>query len=103
MSRADRAKQFMPFAALRGYDQVVKERERIVCEKEDLAEERIEQLSKTVSVLKKGDMVKAKYYKIDAYETISGVVTVIDTTMRYLKVIKTLIPFDDLYQIEIIE
>ena len=100
---SDRAKQFMPFSALKGYDQAVRERERIVSEKEELTDERIENLSKMVSKIKKGDIVKVTYYKTDAYVKLSGAVTMMDLTMRYIKIIKTIIPFDDLYEIEITE
>lgn len=103
MSRSDRAKQFMPFAALRGYDNVVKEKERIVCEKKELTDEQIENLNNIVSVLKKGDVVKIVYYKVDAYVTITGVITSIDTVMRYISVIKTKIDFLDILSIDILE
>ena len=38
MSREDRAKQFMPFAALRGYEDALREREKIVVEKIELSD-----------------------------------------------------------------
>ncbi len=103
MSREDRARQFMPFAALKGYDDAVKEKERVVCEKDELTEERIEKLSQTVAKITKGVVVKVKYYKTDSYVTEVGTVTAIDFTMRYLKIIKTTILFDDLYEIEIVK
>ena len=100
MSRAERAKQFMPFAALRGYDDVVKQKERLTCDKRELTEEQIVELSKTVSEIKKGDIVKVTYYKLDAYYTLIGAVTAIDLTLKYIAIIKTVIPFDDILNIE---
>ena len=35
MSRKDRAKQFMPFAALKGYEEALREKEREVAEREE--------------------------------------------------------------------
>ena len=39
MSREERAKQFMPFAALKGYEEALREKEREVAERE--AEEKL--------------------------------------------------------------
>jgi len=44
MSREERAKQFMPFAALKGYEEALREKERKVAErevKEQLSEEEL--------------------------------------------------------------
>lgn len=35
MSREERAKQFMPFAALKGYEEALREKERQVAEREE--------------------------------------------------------------------
>lgn len=35
MSREERAKQFMPFAALKGYEEALREKEREVTEREE--------------------------------------------------------------------
>ena len=39
MSPAERAKQFMPFAALKGYEEALRQKEKIVVEKIELSEE----------------------------------------------------------------
>ncbi len=44
MSREERAKQFMPFAALKGYEEALREKERQVAErekKEQLSDEEV--------------------------------------------------------------
>lgn len=35
MSREERAKQFMPFAALKGYEEALREKERLIAQKEE--------------------------------------------------------------------
>ena len=40
MSQADRAKQFMPFSALKGFEEALREKEKLVVEKICLSEER---------------------------------------------------------------
>ena len=46
MPREERAKQFMPFAALRGYEIALKEREKIVVPKMELSEDMREELDR---------------------------------------------------------
>ena len=48
----DRAKQFMPFASLRGFDQMVKEKEKVLIEKRELSEGESRELSEKLSSLK---------------------------------------------------
>lgn len=98
--RADRAKQFMPFAALTGFDLLVKERERIIEPRRERSEEENEILTKKVMSLKKGSFVKIRYYRKDAYEFIEGRIMQIDEVFRTLTVTKTKISFDDIFCIE---
>ncbi len=100
--KASRAKQFMPFAALTGYYDLVKERERIVEPRRERSEEENRELSQKVSKIRKGCTVKIKYYYVNAYEIIEGYVSQIDFTMRYLKINKTEIHFDDIYNVMIL-
>ena len=86
---ADRAVQFAPFAALKGYYECVKLQERITEPRKE-------------NKLRAGITVKIRYYDIDAYTNIEGVVTEINLPYRRLKVIKTTIPFDDIYTIEML-
>ena len=101
MPVSERAKQFMPFAALHGYYDLVKRKEEKPSERE--AEERAEKLSEAAEKIKKGDFVKVRYYAVDRYRISEGAVTEIDKTMRYIKIIKTRIPFEDIADIEITE
>ena len=99
---ADRAMQFAPFAALKGYYECVRMQERITEPKKELSEDEAEALSSTLNKLKVGTTVKIRYYDIDAYTNIEGVVTEVNTPYRRLKVVKTVIPFDDIYTIELL-
>lgn len=100
MSRSDRAKQFMPFAALRGYEQMVKNCKVIPCEKKELTEEQAQNLSDKVSKIKKGDIVKVQYYKDNGYTFIEGIVTFIDFAIKKISIIKTEISFNEIISIE---
>ncbi len=96
----DRARQFMPFAALRGYYDLVRMQERRVEPRHELTEEEARELSTRVVCLRKGDMVRVVYYNVDAYEELTGVLTGVDTTFRTLTVVRRKIAFDDIRSIE---
>lgn len=99
--RNDPAKQFMPFAALVGFDSMVREREKIIMPQKELSEEENELLSQKMSDLRKGMFVKIRYYRKDAYEFIEGRVMRIDTVFRTITVTKTTISFDDISKITV--
>ena len=99
MSRAERARQFMPFAALRGFEELIREQERVTSPKRELSEEEGERLSARLSALRRGDMVRVVYYKEDSYVSTEGIVSEVDFIERKLRVVKTYIPFDDVWEI----
>lgn len=44
-------------------------------------------------------MVSVTYYNVDAYETIKGLISNFDDTFRKLTIVKTVIPFDDILDV----
>lgn len=103
MSKMERAKQFMPFAALRGYDKMVHKKESVPMPKKELTEEEAEKLNCIVGEIKKGDMVEIEYYLTDRYVVKEGIVTAIDKTLKTITVVKTKILFDDLLNVKKME
>ena len=97
--KLDRAKQFMPFAALRGYYDLIRQCEKIKEPKRELSHSEADILSDKINKLQKGMLINLKYYDIDGYRTISGYVSCIDKDFRFLTVIKTKINFDDIIEI----
>lgn len=100
MSREDRAKQFMPFAALKGYPDALRKKEKIVVEKQELSDEYKEELDFKLRQIQKNDMVKVIYYCKNEYLQVTGKVSRIDETAKVLKIVNTKINFDDLYEIK---
>lgn len=96
MSRAERARQFMPFAALRGFEDLIREQTKEISPKRELSEEQAERLSARLSHLERGMLVKVIYYAQDGYVTLHGMVSDVDLPMRTLTVVKTKIRIDDL-------
>lgn len=94
--RANRAQQFMPFAALRGYYDLIRERERVVEPKRDLTEEEALALSHAFSQVERRKMAEVTYHDGEGYVTLRGMVTDIDEAGRVLTIVRTHIPFDDI-------
>ena len=104
-----RAKQFMPFAALKGYYEVINDRQTIREDKKELSDDECKVLSEKLTHVKKGSMVKVTYYQYGSnekshekkgrYVTVEGMVWDIDEVSRVLTVVRTKIMFDDILDI----
>ena len=101
MSREDRAKQFMPFAALKGYPDALRKKEKIVVPKAELSDEYKEELDGRLKMVHKNDVITVVYFYKNEYLKLTGMVSRIDETARILKIINTKISFEDIYDIEI--
>ena len=101
-AHAQRARQFMPFAALTGYYDLIRACERITEPKSVLAPDEAQRISSILEGLVVGDIVRVEYYQRDAYQTVEGTVSRIDATYHTLTIVKTIIPMRDIRNIEII-
>lgn len=90
----DRACQFLPFAALTGFYDLIRARERTSQPFHELAEDEAEALSRKMAWVKKGTMVDICFYDRDAYVHRKGMVSRIDEVERAIWVVKERIPFD---------
>lgn len=99
---SDRARQFLPFDALKGFKDLIKEVERVKVNKKELTEENIEKLSKTILSLEKGMMVRVIYFEQDEYLKLEGIVSKIDITNRFIMIVKKRISLDDIFEIEVV-
>ena len=102
MSREERAKQFMPFAALKGYPDALRKKEKIIVPKMELSEEYEEELDRRLRQVRKNDIVTAVYFHRGEYLKMTGMVSRIDATARVLKIVNTKIAFGDLYDIHVV-
>ena len=101
MDRAARAKQFMPFDALKGFREALEEKERIKVAKRELSEEEKEALDKILNTIRKKDIILVEYFQEGEYTEKTGMVSGIDTMTRMLEVVHTRIPFDDITRLEV--
>lgn len=99
MDRADRAKQFMPFDALKGFREALEEKERIVVPKRELSEEQKEELDFKLRQVRKKDIVTVEYFHDGEYVQVTGMVSGIDEAGRVLKIVNTKIETGDIVEL----
>lgn len=99
MTTAERAKQFMPFAALKGLPDALAAREKITVPKIELSEEMADELNRKMQKLVKGQIASIVYFHQSEYVKITGMVARIDKTCRVLQIVNAKIPFDDIVEI----
>lgn len=99
MSGQERAKQFMPFAALKGYEAALREKEKTVVPKLELSEDYREELDYKLRQVREGIMISVVYFCKGEYLKLTGMVSRIDKTAKVLKVVNTKIRFEDIYEI----
>lgn len=97
---ADRARQFMPFAALKGYEAMAHGREFAAIPKHELTAEEARAFSDTVSELAKGDVVRVTWYDQGAHRVTEGPVAYKDESLRTIRVGTADIAFADIESIE---
>ena len=105
MTREQRAKQFMPFDAMKGLQEALRDREerhtRVA--KHDISEEDQEANSIVLSKISNGTKVEINYYCHFHDVVKSGTITGISYAYRFLKMDGEKIFFDDIYNITIID
>lgn len=95
----DRAKQFMPFAALKSLPEALAAKEKIIVPRVELSEEMAEVLDRRMHALTKGQIASVVHFHMDEYIKTTGVVSRIDETCRLLQIVNTKIAFDDILEI----
>ena len=99
MTRAARAKQFLPFSALNGLDERIVQQEFVPEDRRILGEDAQAELDSVLRQLHTGDTVTATYYHNRRYDVFTGPVIKMDTLRRTLLVGQRVIHLDDLYSL----
>ena len=96
-----RAKQFMPFDALRGLKEAIAAKEKVPTPRRYLTESRIEEINGTLNCLQKGQIVTVVYY--GAYEQdylqLTGPVSRVDPYWHFLQIGSTVIDFPEIFEL----
>ena len=78
MPVSERAKQFMPFAALKGFSEALLEKEKVIVPEKELSEDMYAELDRNYHRLEIGKRAEVVYYKEYEYVKMSGIVSRID-------------------------
>lgn len=96
---SDRARQFAPFSALKGFHELIKQKERVITVKKELSEDDLLILSEKMMQVKKGEMVKIVHFCEGEYVSTEGIVTDIDLVYHTITIVKRKIRFSDIIDI----
>ncbi len=104
MNRSDRAKQFMPFDAMKGLKEALREREErhSRVDKRILSDENIQKISNQLQRLSVGDCISVTCYRGFHEIVLPGKLTQIDFAFKFIYVNDEKILFDDIYDIKIL-
>ena len=102
-SKEERARQFLPFDALKGFKKAIKDKERVIVKKKELAEDAIESLNEKLNNLRIGIIISVINYENGQYIKTTGVLSKIDLINQYISVIMEKIYFSNIYDIDIDE
>ena len=96
----NRAKEFMPFDALKGFKEALKKVEKIKEDKKELSEDIFSELNDKVKTLKKGDYVILEHFNDMDYIKTKGIVKKVDYINKVIYVDNSKIFFDDIIYID---
>lgn len=100
MSNVGRAKQFAPFAALKGHEMELAKKREVIEERIELAEDEAEYINEVLGNLNVGDEVQITHYNRNEYVTTFGSVEKIYIYEAALQIKSKKIAFKDIYRIE---
>lgn len=99
LSRIERAKQFLPFDAVKGLQFALREKENLCMSKVELSDGQIENISNLLRVIKIGDIIEVVYYVKKQYKKIQGKVTKISNVKKSIVIDDVEIFFIDIFSI----
>nr|MBQ4458682.1 YolD-like family protein [Clostridia bacterium] len=99
MPLSQRAKLFQPFAALRGFEELIREQENAYDEMPELSDDQYEDLNYAVSSIRIGDDVTVKYFRNYHIRSVFGSVTKLELQKREIWIDRKRIAFEELIEI----
>lgn len=103
MSLNDRAKIFLPFAALKGYEELIEEKNRKEIQKIELSQDALEELDEKLHYIQEHLPLNLSivYFDSNAYQTITGECTRLDIERNEITIKDISIALQNIYDIEI--
>ena len=105
MSNVDRAKQFLPFDALKGLREELESREEKMSRvpRHSHSDEQMEEISNIIARLKRGSQIIMTFYRTGHYYELQGTVLDVNVIYHYIIVGEERIFFEDIYSLSIAE
>lgn len=103
MPISERAKQFLPFAAVKGLPEALAKKEKVPVSRVEISEEMAMALNEKIHLMKHGETVTVTYFDSDAYVHLTGTVMRVDSIFRTLQIDDMAIEMDDIIEIDIKE
>ena len=95
----ERAKQFLPFAAVKGLKEDLEKKEKIPVAKIELIEEKAFEINEKLSKAQKGTLLTVTYYEDEAYVQLTGTLMHIDVIYKTIQLDGVDIRFEDLLDV----
>ncbi len=94
-----RAKIFTPFAALKGFEDLIRQQDETYEEMPELSDDQYDDLNYAVNVIKVGDSITVKYFRDNHIKMLNGSVERISKEKRKICVKNNKIDFSELIEI----
>jgi len=101
ISRQDRARQFLPFDALTGFQELLRQKEVEIEERKNLTEESYNELEEKLNSVDIGNEIGICYYSNYKYINISGILKKIDYSKKKILLDDIFINIKDIVDIVI--
>lgn len=100
LEKANRAKQFASFDAVKGLREALRQKERVIVSKVDLSEDQKVEIDRKLHQIKLNDIITIIYFNNGEYLKLTGMVSYFSSSSRTLQIINTRLNFDDIYDIQ---
>lgn len=102
-TKLDRAKQFLAFESLKGYRNLVRNKNYKTDNKKVLFDDNYDELNNTFKKINKNSLIRVKYYNDDQYIESTGRVKKIDLYRKKIYFLRSIIDIDNIVEIDIID
>ena len=99
--KLNRAKLFIAYDALKGFKEMIHEKEKTVIriERKTLPEDQLFELNWKIQSIKEGSIISLIYYNQDEYILKTGYVANNDINKRIIQVVDQIIKYEDIYEL----
>lgn len=95
-----RAKQFMPFSALKGLEEELRLKEKVVMEKKELSDDMAVEINYMLQTIGVGNMISVIHFNNGEYVRTVGLVAKNCQSSRILQVVHVPILYEDIFELK---